>query len=142
MRSVTLWISKKVSGKAVYCHRTCFLYPVQGALKEINDLNGIKINGIIIINIRYCRIRNGATGSVGKVEIESEKLILQLNVKKTYSMARKANNTKMCFKIKDIKQVGSLVYSKNPQKRNHFIRNLRLLFFKWCHHIRNSSAWF
>ena len=90
-------------------------------LREIKDLNGIKINGININNIRYAddtvliaESEKELQDLLNKIEIESEKLGLQLNVKKTYSMviSKKQIQPKCDLKSKggDIKQVENFVY--------------------------------
>ena len=90
-------------------------------LREIKYLNGMKINGVNINNIRYAddtvliaESEKELQDLLDKVEIESEKLGLQLNLKKTYSMViSKRQTTPKCdLKSKggDIKKVENFVY--------------------------------
>ena len=73
-------------------------------MREIKYLNGMKINGVNINNIRYAddtvliaESEKELQDLLDKVEIESEKLGLQLNVKKTYSMViSKKQTTPKC----------------------------------------------
>ena len=76
-----------------------FLYS-EKILREIKDLNGIKINGINIKNIRYAddtvlmaESEKELQDLLDKVEIESEKLGLQLNLMETYSMVISKRHT-------------------------------------------------
>ena len=84
-------------------------------------MKGIKINGININTIRYADdtvliadSEKGLHHLVDKVEAESERLGLQLNAKKTYSMVitKKKKTAKCVLKTKwgDISQVESFVY--------------------------------
>ena len=90
-------------------------------LRGIKDMKGIKINGININNIRYADdtvliadSEKELQNLVDKVEVESERLGLQLNVKKTYSMViTKKKKTPQCVlktKCGDVSQVESFVY--------------------------------
>ena len=88
-------------------------------LRAIKDMKGIKINGININNVRYADDTVLIADSekelqhlVDKVEAESERLGLQLNVKKTYSMVITKKVPKCVLRTKwgDVSQVESFVY--------------------------------
>ena len=110
-----------MSDRAVYCHRTWFSLYSEKILRDIKDLKGIKINDINNNNIRYvddtvlfAESEIELQDLLDKVEKESEKLGLQLNVKKTYSMVISKKQTIPKCDLKsnggDIRQVENFLY--------------------------------